>query len=316
MSDEASLHHSFFWENQSWPLAFSDYYNSNINGTSGSGGTQERKKAPLPPSGSKNLKRGREGGDIGSSSGINKNNNDRVVKEGRGGNGGGESDDHEIHIWTERERRKKMRDMFTTLHELLPQLPPKADKSRIVDEAVKYIKTLQQTLQKLQKQKLERLQGVATFKYEPLPSIINSQKLALNSREAFLADHGSSTNFTIEAATSNVNSTNLVSASLCPVVFQTWTSPNVVLNICGDEANISVCSPRKLGLFTTICCVLEKHKIEIISAQVSSNSNRRMSMIHAHVNRGFDQLTRTVPVEEIYKQAADELTFWISSWLC
>lgn len=38
--------------------------------------------------------------------------------------GGGESE-HEIHIWTERERRKKMRNMFSTLHSLLPQLPPK-----------------------------------------------------------------------------------------------------------------------------------------------------------------------------------------------
>lgn len=36
-----------------------------------------------------------------------------------------DSPDHEIHIWTERERRKKMRDMFSKLHALLPQLPPK-----------------------------------------------------------------------------------------------------------------------------------------------------------------------------------------------
>ena len=33
--------------------------------------------------------------------------------------------DHEIHIWTERERRKKMRNMFANLHALLPQLPSK-----------------------------------------------------------------------------------------------------------------------------------------------------------------------------------------------
>lgn len=48
------------------------------------------------------------------------------IKEGRvvGGGGGGESD-HELHIWTERERRKKMRNMFSNLHALLPQLPPK-----------------------------------------------------------------------------------------------------------------------------------------------------------------------------------------------
>ncbi|KAG8368401.1 hypothetical protein BUALT_Bualt15G0041700 [Buddleja alternifolia] len=43
------------------------------------------------------------------------------------GGGGGESDDHELHIWTERERRKKMRNMFSNLHALLPHLPPKAN---------------------------------------------------------------------------------------------------------------------------------------------------------------------------------------------
>ncbi|KAJ0011052.1 hypothetical protein Pint_33929 [Pistacia integerrima] len=283
MSEEASLHHSFFWENQSWPFSVSDNYNNNINSSSGGGGSQERKKAPQPPPSSSNkMKRG--GGNKGSSSGDNNNNNNnnRVVKEGKGsdgGGGGGESDDHEIHIWTERERRKKMRNMFANLHALLPQLPPKADKSTIVDEAVNYIKTLQQTLQKLQKQKLERLQGVATCGYEPAPSIINPQKLALNSREAFLADQDlSSTNNLAIETTSNVNSTNLVSISPCPVVFQTWTSSNVVLNICGDEAHISVCSQKKLGLFTTICSVLEKNKIE--------------------VNRGCDQLTEAIPADK------------------
>lgn len=34
-------------------------------------------------------------------------------------------DDHELHIWTERERRKKMRNMFASLHALLPHIPPK-----------------------------------------------------------------------------------------------------------------------------------------------------------------------------------------------
>lgn len=45
--------------------------------------------------------------------------------EGKSGGGGGGESDHEIHIWTERERRKKMRNMFSSLHALLPQLPPK-----------------------------------------------------------------------------------------------------------------------------------------------------------------------------------------------
>lgn len=41
--------------------------------------------------------------------------------------GATESSDHDIHIWTERERRKKMRNMFSNLHALLPHLPPKVN---------------------------------------------------------------------------------------------------------------------------------------------------------------------------------------------
>lgn len=45
--------------------------------------------------------------------------------QGNEGNGGGDSDEHEIHIWTERERRKKMRNMFANLHDLIPHIHPR-----------------------------------------------------------------------------------------------------------------------------------------------------------------------------------------------
>ncbi|KAK6916427.1 Myc-type, basic helix-loop-helix (bHLH) domain [Dillenia turbinata] len=195
---------------------------------------------------------------------------------------GGESDDHETHIWTERERRKKMRNMFSNLHALLPQLPPKADKSTIVDEAVNYITTLQHTLQKLQKQKLERQQRITTINYEP--SVITAvPKLGFESREAFLADQVSSTNMAITPT--NPNSNNSFSTPpKFPILFQTWTSSNVILSVCGDDAQISVCSPMRPGLLSAICCALEKHQIEVVSAHISSDYNRCMYMIKAHVS--------------------------------
>jgi hypothetical protein len=149
-----------------------------------------------------------------------------------------------------------------------------------VDEAVNYIKTLQNTLQKLQKQKLERLQGASSFGFDP--NTITSQKLSYESREAFLADQGSSNNLAF--ATSSSNS---LSALRNPVLFQTWTSSNVVLNICGNDAQISVCSPKKPGLLTTICYVLEKYNIEVVSTHIASDYNRNMYMIQAHVSVQF-----------------------------
>ncbi|KAL7583667.1 hypothetical protein Lser_V15G45823 [Lactuca serriola] len=183
----------------------------------------------------------------------------KVNNQDNKGNGGVDPTEHELHIWTERERRKKMRNMFHQLHALLPQLSPKADKSTIVDEAVNHIKTLQQTLQKLQRKKRERF-------------------------------HGLSTN----------------------TVFQTWTSSNVTLNVCGLDAHISICSPRKPGLVTTICFVLEKHKLDIVSAHISSDQMKIFFVIHAHANT-HNQFGESFPYDEVFKQAAAEIMLWVTS---
>lgn len=175
-----------------------------------------------------------------------------------------------------------------------------ADKCTVVDEAVKYITTLEQTLQKLEKKKQERLQGVATLGSEPQPSTTTTQKQAAKSREAFLADQVSSSNLAIEP-TGKMNSSNLVSASPSPAVFNTWTSPHVVLSIFEDVAHINVCSLKKLGLFSTICYIFEKYKIEVITAQVSTNSNGRMIMIQAKVS--FYSLKTSVKADFEFESA-------------
>ncbi|XP_024028928.1 transcription factor bHLH95 [Morus notabilis] len=277
-----------------------------MKSSNGGGGPKANKGKEGAPQGNNKKKRSRGG----------------ITKEGKKV-GGGESD-HEIHIWTERERRKKMRNMFANLHALLPQLPPKADKSTIVDEAVNYIRTLQQTLQKLQKQKLEKLQGATTSSttissFNCEPSLISQQKVAYkDTREAFLADQGSCNELVTMGNNINNPSSNSLSvvSQFSPVMFQTWTSSNVVLNICGDQAHISICSPRKPGLLTSICYALEKHKITLVSAQISSDGDRNMYMIHAHhaSNGASDQFLEAFnPVEEVFKQAVGEIMLWVSS---
>lgn len=140
---------------------------------------------------------------------------------------------------------------------------------------------------------MEKRQGIATTSFNTCePSKMNQKKVAYNvdTREAFLADHqGGSSNdlVTINGSSSNINPSNnlVIPAAVshpAPVMFQTWTSSNVVLNICGEQAHISICSPKKPGLLLAICYVLEKYKITLVSAQISSDANRSMYMIHAH----------------------------------
>ncbi|KAM7470653.1 hypothetical protein LguiA_008836 [Lonicera macranthoides] len=321
-------HEAFLWETASWGFMNSE----------NSGGASEEKSGEkardLSPS-NNNLTVAKENEPTGTAALVvvggckKRGGGKRSENKGSGGEvnelggkGGGGESDHEIHIWTERERRKKMRNMFSNLHALLPQLPPKADKSTIVDEAVSYIKTLQNTLQKLQKQKLERLHGVTTsINCDAAAAyVITPQTLAVDysssSREAFLADQGSSSNIN-NMMNNNITTPSSSNSLSIPrfgaAVFQTWTSPNVILNVCGEDAHISVCSARKPGLLTAICYVLEKHKLEVVSAQVSSDNGRSMYMIQAHASSDNQMMEANIPVEEIYKQAAAEIMLWVNS---
>ncbi|KAF9602180.1 hypothetical protein IFM89_025480, partial [Coptis chinensis] len=303
MSDELDQS-NFLWESNSWAFSNSD--------NSGGSNDLKGKKSLLPSSNSltptptptPTTTPSTPAGPKRSRNGDAKNGK----SSGGGGEGGGESD-HEIHIWTERERRKKMRNMFSNLHALLPQLPPKADKSTIVDEAINYIKTLQLTLQKLQKQKLERMRGAAAIDYDPSLMVTPNLLTYNSSREAYLAEQVSSMNLGMVANSSN----SLQVVPSIPICFQTWSSPNVVLNVCGEDAQISVCAPKKSGLFTTIVCVLEKHKIDVVTAQISSDLYKNMYTIHAHATSVSDQFQQALPVEETFKLAVGEMMFWISS---
>ncbi|XP_042387854.1 transcription factor bHLH95-like [Zingiber officinale] len=224
-----------------------------------------------------------------------------------GKSGGGEPE-HEIHIWTERERRKKMRNMFSSLHALLPHLPAKADKSTIVDEAVKHIQALQQKLEKLEKQKLEHLHSQGRPPPPP-PAAAGSDQTASTavSREAFLAEQGKSY-FPTNSPSPATAAARFPSQSL-----QTWSSPNVVLSVSGDDAFICISAPKKPSVLSTVAAVMEKHKLDLLSASVSADFFRTMIMIHARASDAGGQLPETLMNEEIYKLAVGEMIIWLST---
>lgn len=157
-----------------------------------------------------------------------------------------------------------------------------ADKSTVVDEAVRYIKSLEQELQSLENQKLERLQHGSTI-LDCEGSVISTPDTQMirkttESRETFLSVQGASNNF--PTTINSISAPNSDQTSC----FQTWFSPNVVLNTCGDDAQISLCSTRKPGLLTSILCILQKHNLDVVSAHISSDQNRCIYMIHARVS--------------------------------
>ncbi|KAL1193406.1 Transcription factor bHLH95 [Cardamine amara subsp. amara] len=240
-----------------------------------------------------------------------------------------ESPDHEAHLRTERERRKKMRDMFSKLHELLPDLPPKANQITIVDKAVNSIKSLEKTLETLKGQKLEKLQ-YSSPSNTPLAFAPSSSSAPTNlltppisnhpqvltvgttapesySREAFMAD---------QIFSSSAAAVNLPYPCNDPVAgFDSWSNRNFVMNISGNEAFFNFCCPKdKLGVFTNVCYLFEKHNIEVLNANVSSNRFLTY-MIHAQVKSNYESqlLANGFGVVEIFKQAANELATYVLS---
>ncbi|KAK4739996.1 hypothetical protein R3W88_003693 [Solanum pinnatisectum] len=170
-----------------------------------------------------------------------------------------------------RKRRKKMRTLFEILHALVPNLPAKIWYSLDLPE-------------------------------EYSIRLMSSQKVG-NSWEKYVGDQGSTCNSTA------ITPTNHGASPLIPTGFMTWNSPNVILNVCGEAAHISVCCPKKSGLFTIICYVLEKHKIDIMSAQISSDQFRDMFMIQVHAKGESEvaQFSGAIIVEDMYKQVANEI---------
>jgi len=148
-----------------------------------------------------------------------------------------------------------------------------ADKSTVVDEAVSYIKNLERTLEKLEKQKEERVRCGSTFGY------------GSSSPSMFMTAQGLSSNYGFSNAIMGTSSNALLlPAQQQPVAFdKTWASSNMVLNVCGDEAQFCICAAHKPGLVSSIVFVLDKYKIELVYAHISCMGNGNAIMIQAHV---------------------------------
>ena len=131
-----------------------------------------------------------------------------------------------------------------------------------MNEAVNYIKVLEETLEKLERKKQERAEG-------GLKQIMGTTSGAVS-----------------------------VSGKQKVAFDKTWAASNMVLNIQGNEAQFSICSVHKPGLMTNIASVLEKHNIELISATISANGNGSTCMIQVHVS--FTNFIPTMHVSSSY----------------
>lgn len=150
-----------------------------------------------------------------------------------------------------------------------------------MEETVNYIKSLECTLETLQKRKLDRIRGAFLANQKPSSaassSVISPDNNSIT-REAFLADQVGKVPSPLDMAVP------LPPPGQKCYTIQTWTSPNVVLSIVGIDAYISVCTPKRSGLITAAAYFLERHGVEALAVQAYSDPLRTMFIMFARVS--------------------------------
>ncbi|KAF8693379.1 hypothetical protein HU200_038769 [Digitaria exilis] len=184
--------------------------------------------------------------------------------------------DLKTHIITERERRRRMKDLFSNLQALMPHVPEKVDKATLVGETIHIIGTLEQTKVQLEKRKHEQALAWQAAAVATMSSVSASQTAQ---GMAAMSNGWGHVPRQQQPATS--------AAAMGPIGFQTWSAPNVVLSVSNNKGIINLCLPMQPRLLTVAMSVLSKHGIDVITVQVAADGGWSLITIYACVSIAF-----------------------------
>nr|CAB3446838.1 unnamed protein product [Digitaria exilis] len=196
--------------------------------------------------------------------------------------------DLKTHIVTERERRKRMKDLFSNLQALMPHVPEKVDKATLVGETIHFIRTLEQTKVQLEKRKHEQAlawQAAAAASMSSVSASQTAQGMAAMSNGWGHVPRQQQP--ATSAAAIPVVPAPLLTAAMGPIGFQTWSAPNVVLSVSNNKGIINLCLPKQPRLLTVAMSVLSKHGIDVITVQVAADGGWSLITIYACVSIAF-----------------------------
>ncbi|MCO5589163.1 hypothetical protein L7F22_043129 [Adiantum nelumboides] len=172
----------------------------------------------------------------------------------------------EIHIFSERQRRKGMTHLYTILHSLLPDAKPKTDRCTVLTEAMDYIHELQMRLNELGMQKNEILESIAE-QLQVESSTATGSLMQGGSDSATLGRHvGSMDDFITEEMREEI-----------------LAAADVVVRFCGRDAFITLNSPRRNGVWSAILHVLHEQDMDLLNVTLSTSNDMDYHCIHAKV---------------------------------
>lgn len=174
----------------------------------------------------------------------------------------------EIHIQSERQRRKGMNHLFERMRSLLPNPTQKTDKSTTVSEIINYIQALHQNLEDLNKKRAKMLPtprgGTAHIKTEP------------TSAESIQSE-----------CTGSEDSLPVSSEEEC-----TRQTPDVTLHFNGNDIYVTVSCLNRTNLLAAIIFVVEDHNLQVVSANFSATDTMAFHCLHVKALETPDVVTR------------------------
>ncbi|PWA20150.1 transcription factor bHLH95 [Artemisia annua] len=188
-----------------------------------------------------------------------------------------------IHVKAVRKHRKLLTGLFKNLRVLLPQLPTKISTETLVEEAVSSIKSLEETRDSLEKQKLERL-STDTRMEPPAPSqtrVIENADSMMN-KDAIL---GPTSHFS-----------------------KNWCSSNISLSVFGANALVNICTVRNANFYSSISYILKKHNVDVLATSIHLDKAKTMYMMTLRVNAPTE-IAHMFPYEDLFKLAMNEIDY-------
>nr|BAO74174.1 bHLH transcription factor [Eschscholzia californica] len=197
-----------------------------------------------------------------------------------GGGGGGGIDARERHKLAERERRKSMRELFLSLHSLLPHANTvRKEQSAILDEIIKYIPIAAARLRSLQNRKnsssplmnLNRSKSNSTSKSNSSPSIQVSDRTTTSNSS---------------------NSISCLNTSDCDIRVAPEPSSSVAIRVRGDRVNVSLSDTKGTSqtlLLSAILDELEAHQLELVRSTHCRDGSKVLHHSESKICEGLDR---------------------------
>ncbi|KAI3874259.1 hypothetical protein MKX03_014291 [Papaver bracteatum] len=217
---------------------------------------------------------------------------------GGGGNGGG-VDARERHKLAERERRKSMRELFLSLHSLLPHANTvRKEQSAILDEIIKYIPIAAARLRSLQNRKDN---SSNSSNHSSLTSSASSSKLSstvLSKTKSKSKSYSSVPSVQVSDRDNKNNNKNSATSAVantiidCDIRVAPEPSSSVAIRIRGDRVNVSLSDSKGTShtlLLSAVLDELENHQLELVRSTHCRDGSKVLHHSESKICDGLDK---------------------------